>query len=251
MSPLDKVLDRLSKLKAAQESEAKIGNSAAAESFAAMINSMLLKHELSEIDIPLGAKEEPVIEVHADLVAAGIKQTRMRVGWQEILAAVVADAHLCKILVYPRSNRLTFVGTKAHATVAEYSYGVLAAAADRMSIEARGLWWKEECGGKHLESGNYRAAWLSGFVGRIAQRFAEVRRAEVRATGNASTALIRLDGALVKTQNYISEKYKKTAAPVSLGTGNRSGRDAGRAAADKIQLGQKGITGTAGQKALR
>jgi hypothetical protein len=242
----DKILDKLSKLKAAQESEARIGNSAAAEAFASMINAMLLRHELSMEEIPQGglAPEEPIIELKADLAAYGIRGARVRIGWQEMLAGVVAHAHLCKHLVARGTNKIWFVGTESNAACAEYAYGVLASAADRMSMAAREQWWKNECGGRHLSSGNYRAAWLHGFISRIAERFDEARRAEVQATGNASMALVKLDGALMRAKDYVSAKFKgkKGIAAAAVGTGNRDGYGAGRAAADTIAVGRKGIT---------
>jgi len=248
----DKVLDKLSKLKAMAEGEAKIGNAAAAEAFAEAINRLLLQHELSATDIPTrAAAEEPIVELRVDLSAFGVKRTGVRVGWQEALARVVADAHLCKFLVTRGSNTITFVGTHAHVAVAEYAFGVLTSSADRMSMAARVQWWKDSCGGQHLASGNFRAAWLTGFIERIAERFAEARRSEVRATGNTSTALIRLEGALVRAQAYVDDKFgKKTIHSAKLGVGSWEGRKAGRAAADKIQLGQKGV-GTSGAKLLR
>ncbi len=250
----DKILDKLSKLKAAQASEAALGNTAAAEAFAAMINTMLFRHELSMEEIPEGgiAKEDPIVEVLTDLAAYGIKITQARVGWQETLAGIVAEAHLCRYLIAPGTNRLWFVGTKSNATVAEYAYGVLAAAADRMSMAAREQWWKEHCGGQHLRSGNFRAAWLHGFVVRIDERFAAARRAEVKATGNVSTALITLDKALTRAKKYVAEKYKgKSTAAASMGTGSMTGYLAGRAAADKVAL-NKGLStkDTGAQRAL-
>lgn len=236
----DKILDKLSKLKAMQESEAAIGNSNAAEAFASMINAMLLKHELSMIDIPqIGAKEDPIVEVPVNHDVYNIKKTRVRIGWQEVLADVVARAHLCKYLIAAGTNKIWFVGTKSNATVAEYAYGVLASSADRMSMAAREQWWKEECGGVHLKSGNYRAAWLTGFIERIAERFAEARRKEVQATGNSGMALIRLDQALVRAADYIKDNYKKKGPKAAqLGMGSDDGYDAGRAAADRMSLGK-------------
>lgn len=237
----DRILEKLAKLRATQESEAKLGNTNATEAFASMISAMLIKHELSEVDIPLTLeKEEPIVEVLVDCDAYSIKKTRMRVGWQEALAHVVAPAHLCEFLVCVGSNRITFVGTKVNATVAEYAYGVLAASAARMSSEAREEWWREKCGGQHLESGNFRAAWISGFVERIAERFREAREIEIKASGS-STALIRLDKQLVRAKNYVNDKYKKTYAATSMGAGNDEGYEAGREAANRMAIGRKGI----------
>lgn len=247
----DKVLDKLSKLKAARDGEAKLGNSATAESFAEAINRLLLQHELSEVDIPLsGAQEEPIVELFVDLRAHGIKHSRVRIGWQEALARIVARAHLCKFLVHQGSNYITFVGTKPHATVAEYAYGVLAASADRMSKVARDVYWKEHRDDPDFQSGNFRAAWLSGFIERIAQRFEEARRAEVKAAGNSSTALMRLDQALVRAQQHVSDRYKGKARSATMATGCSAGRNEGRAAADRIALNRKGV-GASTQKMIK
>jgi hypothetical protein len=247
----DKVLDKLSKLKAAREGEAALGNSAAAEAFAEAINRLLIQHELSEVDIPIGGvKDEPIIEQQVDLKQFGIKYSRVRIGWQEALARIVAPAHLCRFLVHSGSNFITFVGTREHVAVAEYAYGVLASAADRMSMKAREDWWKDECGGQHLESGGFRASWLSGFIGRIGERFREARKVEVAQAVNSSTALMRLDNALTRVSKHIGEKYKSKVRAASTGGNSAAGYRAGRAAADQMKLGQKGV-GTSHQRSLK
>ncbi|MES2360014.1 MAG: hypothetical protein V4529_16865 [Gemmatimonadota bacterium] len=242
MSPTDKILDKLSKLKASREGEAALGNSAAAEAFAEAISRLLLQHELSEADIPIGGvKDEPIVEQLVDLSAYGIKRNHARIGWQEALARIVAPAHLCRFLVHSGSNFITFVGTREHVVVAEYAYGVLAAAADRMSFAAREQWWKDECGGQHLESNGFRASWLSGFVQRIAERFREARKREVEQAANSSTALMRLDGVLARAQRHVDEKYKRKTAAASTGGANAAGYRAGRDAADSMKIGQRGV----------
>lgn len=243
----DKILDKLAKMKAMQESEAKIGNQAAADAFANMINSMLLKHELSEVDIPLraGGAEEPIVEQRVDPRSHGIKFSRSRVGWQEALARVVGEAHLCKFLVTSGTNYITFVGTKSHCAVAEYAYVVLVNAAVKMSKEARDAYWRENRRRDDFESGNFRAAWLGGFIQRIGERFAEARRREVASVLNPGIAMIHLDKALVRAQAHVDEKYKRKAAATTVGRGCAEGRQAGRAAADAMAIGQQGVSGRA------
>ena len=240
----DKVLDKLAKLRAARDGEAQLGNTAAAEAFAGMINTLLLKHELSELDIPLNVVEDPIIELMVDQRAHGIKFSGVRVGWQEVLAQIVAKAHMCKILVHPRTNFITLVGTKTNTTVAEYAYGVLVTAADKMANRARQTYWNEHRNDPDFESGNYRQAWLTGFIQRIAERFEEARRQEVQASSNSSTALVRLNQQLVRAQAHIDEKYKKKASTVHLQTGLRSAKEAGRKAADDMAIGRKGVKGS-------
>lgn len=245
----EKILDKLAKLKASAESEAKIGNVAAAEAFASALNAMLLRHELSIEDVKLKAEDDPIVEHLVDPRKHGLKFGRSRVGWQETLAGVVARNHFCKILVHTGTNYVTFVGTKTHVAVAEYAYGVLAGAADRMSFQARAEWWKTECGGAHIKSGNYRASWLTGFIFRIDERLREARAREVAesnrlalAAGTGCTALVRLDGAMARVTNHM-EKYKRKASSVSVGGGNWNAERAGRRAADAMKIGQKGVHG--------
>lgn len=242
----DRILDKLSKLKAAAEGEAKLGNSAAAEAFAEAINRLLIQHELSMGDVPIGGvvADEPIVELTVNPKAHGIKFVSNRVGWQEALARIVGEAHLCKFIVTPGTNYVTFVGTRAHVTVAEYAYGVLAASAARMSMEARNAYWREHRDDPDFESGNFRAAWIRGFVERIAERFREARRAEVRSSGlSSSMALMRLDKAIVRASSYVDEKYKQKASATSMAWGCDAGRREGRAAADRMKLGQKGVGG--------
>lgn len=248
----DKILDKLAKLKAARDGEAQIGNSKAAEAFAEAINRLLLQHELSEADIPMpGAPEEPIVELLADLRAHGIKFSKVRIGWQEALARVVARAHLCKFLVTPGTNYVTFVGTKAHAEVARYAYGVLASAADRMSNEARDEYWRLHRNDPDFRSGNYRAAWLHGFIERISERFQEALKHEAAATGSSSTALIRLQGALVRAEAYVKERYSHKASATHMQTGISKGREEGRRAADAMRLGQRGVEAGGARKGLK
>lgn len=262
MSPLDKVLDKLAKLKAHAESAEKIGNAAEAEAFAGMINRMLLQHELSIEDIPMKAEDDPILEHLVDPRKHGLKFSKSRQGWQETLAGIVARAHLCRIVVHPGTNYITLVGTKTHAAFAEHAYGVLAGAADRMSIKARDEYWRLHRDEPDFKSGNYRAAWLTGFITRIRERFDEAKRAEVssanriaQTAGVECTALIRLSGALARVDAFIASKneakeYGGKASRVKLGMGISKGFADGRKAADAMNLGQKAVQGGAATKKL-
>lgn len=242
MSPQDKLLDKLSKMKASADGERKLGNEAAAEAFAEAINRLLLQHELSEADIPIdGVKDEPIVDRFVDLAEHGIKQTRSRIGWQEVLARIVAKAHLCSFFCYPGSNAISFVGTAAHVAVASYAYGILLSSAARMSVRARDDYWKAHRDDPDFESGNFRAAWLSGFIQRIGERFDEAKKAEVAAAASSSTALMRLDGALVRAKAYTEQHGTGKVAAPRMSGGSELGVREGRKAADQMKLGQKGV----------
>lgn len=280
----EKVIDRLVKMQAQRDdarSRAKNGEAfdakeaeKEAEAFAAAINRMMIEHELnpSDLDYARANANDPVIEMRVDLQRYRIKTTRTRVAWQESLARIVAKNHLCTFLLRSGSNDIWFVGTTSHATVAEYVYGMLVPAAFKMSEQARRD-FRNECRRKcnytkmdgFPEAYGFREAWLDAFVCRISERLEEVRKqavadaekrhADLVAQGLAdvipgaeSVALVRLSGALAKVTRYIDNKFKARKGASSLSAryrSNAAGREAGRAAADKMPIGCKVVSSAA------
>lgn len=251
----EKVLARLVKMQKTREGEAALGNLEAAEAFAAAINRMLIEHELnpSDIDYARAADYDPVVEVEVDRQLYKIDEKHVRIAWQEALARVVAKGHLCTFLIRPRTNRITFVGTRSHAVVAEYAYGILVRAAADMSKAAYhqyGLQCGRERGLNKWVAGEpgFCESWLASFVERIAERLELARKeavtqAAVDVPGGTSQALMRLDGALLKARAYVDDKFKgrKAHALAYNVTSNTSGAKEGRAAADRMAIGRKGV----------
>lgn len=250
----EKVIARLVKMQASRDGEAKLGNSAAAEAFAEAINRMLLDHELSpsDLDYARAADNDPVIEIYVNRVVYKIEEKQTRVAWQESLARIVAKAHLCTFLVSPGSNNIIFVGTKSHVTVAEYVYGTLVPVAAALGLREYRT-FRYEClkrdGHKRAANG-FLEAWLSAFLARIEERFTEARQAAVTAAPEGtSVALVRLSGALRKVDQYIDNKFKRkrSASPLDrLRVRNAEGAARGRAAADRMTIGRRGVTSGSG-----
>ncbi len=253
----DKVIARLVKMQASRDGEAAIGNAAAAEAFAGAINKMLLEHELnpSDLDYARAQDNDPVIEVPVDRLLYKIDHKQQRIAWQENLARIVSRAHLCSFFIREGSNWIAFVGTKSHAVVAEYAFGVLVPAAEQLATQAYNDYWK------HLRKTNqpvtmargFRASWLVAFVERIGERFDESRKAAVAAAPEGtSTALLRLSGAMTKVRTYIDDKFQGKRRSAGYIGGSRANHDAGRAqgraAADSMAIGRRGVN--AGAKLL-
>lgn len=241
----DKLLDKLAKMVAARDGEAAIGNEEAADAFASAISRMLLEHDLSmeEVTYRASVDSDPVIEVVSDLPKYGAEHKKARVGWQEALAATVADAHLCKFIIYRGSNRICFVGTKSHATVAEYAYGTLVAATEKMSWSAYNkMFYGLKGRGEDVSAcRGFRAAWLTAFVSRIAARFAEVKRQAV-ANAAPGMGLMRISQSLAKADAFLKTKKLSRTRAASMGHGgNAEGARQGREAADKIELNRRGV----------
>lgn len=246
----EKVLKRLVKMQAQRDGEAALGNSAAAEAFAGAINRMLLEYELqpSDIDYAKGADRDPVIEVPVQLGIYKIESKQQRVAWQETLAQVVARAHLCTFLVRSGSNYIAFVGTKSHAVVAEYAYGTLVPAAAQMAHNAYWEFRKElrRAGKNSREACGFYQSWLNGFIERVNERFEDSRKQAVAAAPEeTSMALMRLNGAMAKVRKYTDDKFaKRKASSLNLVRANNGvARERGRAAANALALGRKGLNG--------
>jgi len=263
----DKIIDKLLKLQQARQGEAALGNLEAAQSFAAMINKMLIEHELSptDLDFARARDNDPVVEIAVSFTAHNIKLAKSRIAWQEELAQRIAGAHLCKILILPGSNRLVFVGVRSHATVAEYVYGTMVPAVEKMSKAAEVKYWQETgCGrGRDNKALGYRSAWIESFNTRIWERFEEARRAALKdyaaSKGNSTeTGLMRLNGALIKAQRYIDDKFSargraaRHAHAIEHKYRNHpEGHAAGREAANNITLGRRGLNSPATRGQLK
>jgi len=253
--PTQKIINRIVKLQTQADGEATLGNSAAAESFAAMANKLMLDYELSASDLDYGRKsqDDPVIEKYVNFGAYNMKRTKTRIGWQEALARMVANAHLCSFLLIPGSNQIIFVGTKSHATVAEYVFGTMVPAVDKMAdVEYYAYYNRMAAAGRGAEARGYRKGWLDAFVTRIGERFKEERNAAVaRAQADnampSSTSLMRLSGSLKRVQDYIDNKFaarrKSYVGEVKFKHNHAAGKAAGKAAADRINLGRRGVSG--------
>ncbi len=243
----NKLLDKLAKMVASRDGEAKIGNEAAAEAFATAINRLLLDHDLSmeEVQYRATVDTDPVIELDVDYKKYGGDAKKARVGWQEALAHMVADAHMCKLLVYRGSNVVRFVGTKSHATVAEYAHGTLSAAVEKLSWDAYNTYFYGLKGrGEDVrQCRGFRAAWLSAFIARLKVRFAEAKRNAV-AAAEPGVGLMRISQSLAKAQAHIDGMKLRMSKGARMDRAyNREGARQGKEAADKIALDRRGVSG--------
>lgn len=269
----EKLLEKLAKLKNAAQGEEAVGNTAAAELFAAKFQQMLLEHDLKASDVEFAAerREQPVGEHRIDYEKyPDIKLKRARVQWQEDLAFIIAKAHFCDILVYKQSSRITLVGSKDHCEVAEYMIMTLTRMADELANREYSIFSTQcvkECvycgrekkacqcsqyGGKFkpnwAKCRGFRPSFLLAFVNTLNRRFSEQKR---QAT-SSSTALVRVNSMEHAVKSYIEEKYKgKTATALSNNSSmNVYGIKAGRQRANEVNL-QANAMKTTERKAIK
>lgn len=129
---IERIIDKVQKLKAHAESAEAIGNEAEAQAFAALYQRLMLQHNLEMSDLEFASLDvEDPIEWHpVDYKKYNIKQTASQ-PWMVRLANLVMKAHNCRSVRTNRTNLISIIGRKSDAQVAEWMYVTLIRACQR------------------------------------------------------------------------------------------------------------------------
>lgn len=229
-SKMDKLLDKLKKIKAHAESADKIGNEAEAEAFAAMLQRLMLRHKIDMTDLDFEVEDAKEQVTRGNIDWKDIKVRKSRVAWIERLAGIVARAYFCRILVHPGSSRLTLVGRESDRLIAEYIIITLVRLAEKLAKKERDKVYRQN----RMRASGFQAAFLKAFTIRIAERLEDERRT---AETSSSTALVRINRAEADVNEYMKSFTKKAAiVRGSRRDFNAEGMRKGRAVADSMNL---------------
>jgi len=234
----EKVIDKIRKLHAKAESCEKIGNQAEAEAFAAMVNQLLIRHNLSMASVEWAQRgeEDPIAQEWLNFRAYDIELKHRRVQWSERLASIICKAHFCKLLISSNTNELCFVGHKTNREVAEYLFVTMYRLATILSEKAYVAYFYECRGNGNVTlARGFKSAWLYGFLQGLQERFNEERR-QVDVPAN-STALVKINQTLAVVENWLNKNVKsKTAKGLNQFKFNPEGIQRGKQAAADISL---------------
>lgn len=178
----ERLVDKIRKLIAHEQSAREIGNIAEAAAFAERIQQLLIAHKLSITEIEANDSAEP------DAVTEEIFWTtperfplRKRIDPNfELLFNVVVKNHFCECISQKGYNMIFLIGREADRAVAIEMYLYLLATMRRLcSAERKAL--------KRARRSvrNFRSSFYRGFIGAIASRYEAMRR-----THGESTALV-------------------------------------------------------------
>lgn len=248
----ERVVDKLAKLKAMAESAERIGNEAEAQAFAEKFQRMLLEHKIDVTEVDLAQEEaaEPVTEHWIDYGKyPDVPLKSARSEWTARLAHIVSKAHFCSFLVYRGSSRISFIGRKSDAAVAEYAFITLYRATLELSKREHAR-FAYECykhDGHCANARGFKESFIVSFITRLAQRYADVRD---QVASSSSTALVRVNRAEAAVIEYVNAKDEKGKPKIKTiktivrhrGDVNVEGHRRGRAAADRINLDGKAVT---------
>jgi hypothetical protein len=232
----ENVIEKLKKIKAMADGAAAIGSEEEAQAFAEKLQKMLFEHklEMTDLEFEQFEKEQPVTTHRINYEQyPEIRLRSTRVEWIEKLASIVARAHFCRILVHPKSSRITLVGRKNDVEICEYMLITLQRAVEKISKTAV-YQYMLECKRERmpLEHG-FRETFILAFIDRLMKRFDEERRVFT----SDCTALVRVNNSEVAVAAFMKSMRTKSASRLSNHvTWNSEGHRRGQAAADAVNL---------------
>ena len=218
------VIDLLKKLIAQEESERKIGNLAAAETFAAKCQELLFKHKLDMSDIEMAAEEinEPVaseVLSAAELLNLGTRQE----NWAGILLNGICKANFCKVIRL-RPNSYTVVGRASDRSAVTALFVYLSKAAMEMGPREAA---KEARYNPGLSRYTFVNGFKLGFAGAICERL-RVKVAELKA-GSGEQGLVRINQMERKVLSVYEDMFPNSHKGGKSYTRSSSGYSAGQA----------------------
>lgn len=211
----DALIERLRKLKAKADSAAAIGSQEEAATFAAAVQRLLAEHKLSMSEIEVAQEDavDPIDYVHLVPSAIGLdRHTTRRVMWREQLAAHVAHAHFCEMLVssHPitKEQTIIIIGREADREAAAYTFAVLARTCVELSLAGYRKARKNQD-----QTEGFHEAFRWGFTQAIAARYKKEEDAIKEEAQSTGKALVRLDQTRAKVKEFAQQKMKSTQLP--------------------------------------
>lgn len=249
----EEILEKLRKLNARAESAAEIGNEAEAQAFAAKVQELLTAYKLSQADIRAGESkpDEPINITYVKWADLGENPRKVRVAWTERLGHFVAQAYYCDWVICGWGGHIGFfVGAETDRKIAVYMYVTLGRFLRKLvEKEYAAAWKRAEAAGDVTLCRGFKAGFTYGFLTRLKERFDDELRPKADAPLSNSLAIVAVrKNSLAKVTEW--EKDNLNLRPVrgtSLNDGSGEGRARGKAAANGVNLNNKGIEGTGGR----
>lgn len=252
MIDMNILVERIKKMHAKAESAKQLGNEAEAFAFASAVQKLLLKHnlEMTDVEAALAAKEDPVKAHYFDPEVFGLKAPKKRRPqlWSELLTRIVADAHLCGILHVYKSSQFLIIGTRQNRQACEFMIVFLMRYAEQHSEQDYVRYFYQcKAEGDVTKAQGYKAAWLLGFVSRLAERYKKDQAEVIKEVEQVNPhALIRLKNQMVVVNEVRGKladgpKRSEQKAPDMFKDGSGAGLADGMKHGDQVQLKGMGL----------
>jgi len=212
----ESLMEKIQKLFNQAESEGRIGNQAAAETFAAKANQLLIDHNLSkgEVNGFEASEKDPIMQTsEEDRIAYGLSKSDGT--WEEDLIGVLCRHNMCGLVYQTWQRTATIIGKAENIEVVKYMYSVLRRIIKDMSGPAYSTYAKAikdkypGYGQKELERAraiSYRMPWIRSYLKGAVQGVRNKLYSDQQAAEPKTRE--RVDALMVISSNDI-EKFKK------------------------------------------
>lgn len=243
---IEKVIERVQKLKRMADSAKEVGSLEEADAFMRGMHKTLAFHNLDEsvLSLDLKDKKDPLIsrwvtQAKNDEVKKGSEQ------WAINLARAVGQAHFCHGSGTTSQNWIVFYGRKSNVDVCVKMYTYLRDMALRIGTAA----YLAEEQRLHKVYGSARGAaqfkwnWFEGFSAEVSRRYKEMRE---RVESDSSMALV-LVGVRKEAFEYAKQFFSKSrsysSSPKTVESYDAAARRAGKEAASSVNLHPHNLDG--------
>jgi len=236
----EKIIDKIRKLFAQAESEKAIGNEAAAANFAAKVQELLDRHNLSLSDIEIAAAKSGQIEAErVNLILQKIE------AWQCHLLQNIAVANGCMSLENEAGYMIVIGRQNDRAVVIEfYNYferlaWELAENALKAYKEAKKDWYFAD---REAHFDEFRKSFLIGFALRLSERLGAQHSQDKQIDQNYNPNALVFHGSKARDsinfafENFQVDDVRETERPT-----HRQGFNSGTDSGDKVALTNKRI----------
>ena len=268
----NKIIDKLRKLIAHEQSARSIGNQVEAEAFAGRIQELLTAHKLSMSEIEFEEREaaEPIDFERVDLRTEVRGSNRANLAWRVFIARAVAEANSCAVvnLAGTRGTAFSFVGRTSDRQLAKVLYLYLVELGEELATKAakedrevqrlkfnlsKGIMsydvpkWVDTAFNAWMKS--YRESWKVGFGEAVAKRIKDRYTEIINAQQGAGAAIIHIKKDALAVQDYLRGKTHKTRGSMGRDDSNQDGYKRGQNTGNAVNLSPNRFAGTTGRTA--
>jgi len=260
MTDRERIIDKVRKLQAMAEGDGT--TEAEAQAFAAKVQELMTAYKLSQTDIGTVNEDEPIGQNWVSWQHIGLPTKHTRVAWSEALGAIIGKAYYCQHVVpkgkYARQMGILagFVGTDSDREVCLYMFATIArflvGLAERETKKFNRQAWidggRSTTGSRPVYTHNFKAGFILGFISRLKERFMEEVNPDMNKNNCMAIVVVR-DKAQQRNREWMDQKGGFGDCRLAkMERGSMEGHTAGRAEADKLDLGAKALKpGKAGE----
>lgn len=219
----NKVQEKLRKLIEHQKSAEAIGNIHEAAAFAAKLQELLDKHNLSMSDIDMREQDKTMGRTDS--------KVSLRFTWKQFLMTAVAETNGCRLFMDYKKNAI-LIGTEPDRLVVLDLFDYFSDLGDALLTVYR----KEHRALYGTIGGNFNKSFLYGYQYALGER---LRRAHRESIENAqqSTALVFIGNKLAKADQFARDNMQwRNGKKKNLDIKDWGGFDAGRRAGNSVAL---------------